>query len=148
MSDNTPGTKNVRVTHSFKFPANQVFDAWLNPEQAGKWLFATDTGEMVDVEIDARVGGAFKFVDRRDGRDVAHIGEYLALDRPQRLVFEFAVPQYNPQKSNVAVEIEAQGTGCVLSLVHSAVPDEYTERTHLGWTRILDGLDASLSPSH
>ncbi len=143
-----PDTKSVRVTRSFKFPAEQVFDAWLNPGHAGRWLFATDTGEMVRVEIDPRVGGAFAFVDRRNGKDVAHIGEYVVIDRPHRLVFEFAVPQYNPQKSRVAVEIEAQGTGCVLSLVHEAVPDEYMDRTHAGWTRILDGLNASLSPLH
>ncbi|MDB5802598.1 MAG: hypothetical protein JWL63_3537 [Rhodocyclales bacterium] len=141
-------TKNVRVTHSFKVPADKVFDAWLNPDQAGKWLFATDKGEMVRVEIDARVGGTFRFVDRRNGEDVEHVGEYVTIDRPHRLVFDFAVPQYSPEKTRVAIDIEAQGTGCILGLTHEGVPPDYVERTHAGWAKILDGLNASLSPLH
>jgi uncharacterized protein YndB with AHSA1/START domain len=141
-------TKSVRVTHSFKVPADHVFDAWLNPTQAGKWLFATDTGEMVRVEIDARVGGSFRFVDRRDGEDIEHVGEYLTIERPHRLVFDFAVPKYSTQKTRVAVEIEAQGTGCVLGLTHDGIWSDYVERTRAGWTQILDRLNACLSPLH
>ncbi|MDB5888372.1 MAG: hypothetical protein JWM03_1244 [Rhodocyclales bacterium] len=140
--------KAVRITHSFKASAESVFDAWLKPERARKWLFATDTGEMVHAEIEARVGGGFRLVDRRNGEDVEHIGEYIEIDRPRRLIFDFAVPRYDPRKTRVAVEIEAQGTGCVLSLTHHGVPDEFTERTRSGWAKILDGLDASLSPLH
>ena len=144
MADN----QNVRVTRNFKLPAEQVFEAWLTPDQAGKWLFATDTGVMVLAEIDARVGGHFRFVDLRNGEEVEHVGKYLTIERPHRLVFEFAVPKYNPQRTRVAVEIESQGTGCVLSLVHQNVPEEYAERTHTGWAKILDGLSASMSALH
>jgi uncharacterized protein YndB with AHSA1/START domain len=141
-------TRHVRVTHSFKLPEEKVFNAWLDPTLAGRWLFATDKGEMVRVEIDARVGGKFRFVDRRDGEDIEHVGEYLTIDRPHRLVFDFAVPKYSPDKTRVSIDIEAQGPGCVLGLTHEGVPLEYVERTHAGWAKILDGLNASLSPLH
>jgi len=144
----TTDSTTVRVTHSFKVPAERVFDAWLTPDQAGKWLFATDAGEMVRVEIDARVGGTFCFVDRRDGEDIEHIGEYITIDRPHRLVFDFAVPKYSAQKTRVAVEIEAQGTGCVMSLTHEGVLADYAELTRSGWLKILNGLNASLSAWH
>lgn len=147
-TDVSADSTSVRLTHSFKVPAERVFDAWLTPDQAGKWLFATDTGEMVRVDIDPHVGGTFRIVERREGTDIEHIGEYLTIDRPHRLVFDFAVPQFSNQKTRVAVEIESQGTGCVMSLTHDGVLPDYAERTKSGWTKLLDGLSASLSALH
>ena len=134
----------VRVRHSFTASAERVFDAWLDPKQAGKWLFATPTGTMVRVDIDARVGGGFKFVDRRDGEDVEHVGEYLEIDRPRRLVFSFAVPKYSPIKTRMTIEVVARDLGCELTLTHEDVDADYIARTKEGWTHILDGLAANI----
>jgi uncharacterized protein YndB with AHSA1/START domain len=30
---------NVRVTRRYNAPPGRVFDAWLNPEMIGKWMF-------------------------------------------------------------------------------------------------------------
>ena len=58
----------VRVAHRFNASPEEVFDAWLDEGTAGKWLFATANEQMVEVEIDAHVGGRFVLIDRRDGR--------------------------------------------------------------------------------
>jgi uncharacterized protein YndB with AHSA1/START domain len=73
----TDATGTIRVTRRFDTSPDSVFDAWLDPAKAGKWLFATPTGQMVRVEIDARVGGSFVFTDRREGEDVEHVGTYI-----------------------------------------------------------------------
>jgi uncharacterized protein YndB with AHSA1/START domain len=132
----------VRVSHRFSAAPERVFDAWLDPEKAGRCLFATPTGQMVRVEIDARVGGSFAFVDRRDGEDVDHVGEYLEIDRPRRLVFTFRVPKYSSESTRVIIEIAPQGTGCELTLTHEGVLPDYQSRTEEGWTKILNALAA------
>jgi len=135
----------IRVTHRFRASPERVFDAWLAPESAGKWLFATPTGRMVRVEVDPRVGGRFAFVDRRGGEEVEHLGEYLALERPHCLVFRFAVPKFSPERTRVCLEIVPGDGGCMLTLTHEGVLSAYASRTAEGWTTILDGLEAALS---
>jgi len=128
-----------RLTRHFDASPERVFDAWLDPEKVGKFLFATEDGEMVRVEIDPRVGGRYSIVDRRDGEDVEHTGEYLEIDRPRRLVFTLQVPKYSETVDRVTVEISRAGTGCELTLTHEVTP-EWADQVEEGWTAILDGL--------
>jgi uncharacterized protein YndB with AHSA1/START domain len=139
-----PNPPTVRIVRHFSMSAERVFDAWLDPQKAGRWLFATASGQMVRVEIEARIGGRFVFVDRRNGADVEHTGEYLELDRPKRLVFRFAVPKYSSVYTRVAIDIVPAGTGCELTLVHEGVLPEHGAQTQSGWKTILDALAASL----
>ena len=140
MSDQA--TTTVRVKHRFTASPERVFDAWLDPEKARRFLFATPTGQMVRAETDPRVGGRFTFTDRRDGVDVVHTGEYLEIDRPRRLVFTFGVPTYSPVMTQVTIEIVPLDGGCELTLTNEGVPPEYAERNVEGWSRILAGLAA------
>ena len=139
------GRTTVRVSRLFEAPPDRVFGAWLDPLTAGKWLFATPAGEMVRVEIDARVGGAFAFTDRRDGEDVEHVGKYLEIDRPRRLVFNFRVPKFSNEAALIRIEFAPATFGCELTLAHEGVFPEYATRTEEGWKGILEGLNRSLA---
>ena len=130
----------VLVTHRFSASAERVFDAWLDPAKAGRFLFATPQGRMVRAEIDARVGGSFVFTDRRDGEDIEHKGQYLEIDRPRRLVFTFAVPKFSAEVTRVTIDITPQDSGCELTLTHEGVLPDYAERTRSGWKMILETL--------
>jgi uncharacterized protein YndB with AHSA1/START domain len=140
----TSTNRMVRVKRGFKASDEPVFDAWLDPEKAGKWLFATPQGQMVRVDIDARVDGKFCIVDRRAGEDVAHVGEYLEIDRPRRLAFTFSVPKYSEVITKVTLTIVPLDEGCELTLTHENVLPEYKSGTETGWMSILDALDAQL----
>jgi len=135
-----PTTVSLSVTRHFTASAERVFDAWLDPQKAGKWLFATPTGQMVRVEIDAKVGGKFNFTDRRNGEDIQHVGEYLEIDRPRRLVFTFMVPKFSQVSTRVTIDIVPAGTGCDLTLSHDGVLPEWQSRTASGWTTLLGSL--------
>jgi uncharacterized protein YndB with AHSA1/START domain len=140
----TETKQTVRVSRQFAHPAEAVFDAWLNPALAGKFLFATPTGMMKTVEIDAQVGGKFNIVETRDGEDAVHVGEYLEIDRPHRLVFSFG-DGVAFDFATVTIEIVATPQGCELTLTHEGVLEQWAAQTNTGWTTILEGLDKALA---
>ncbi len=139
-----PQKATVQVTRKFSASAERVFDAWLDPKTVGKWLFATPTGKMVKIKIDARVGGSYTSVEQRDGVDVEHTGEYLEIDRPRRLVFTLKVPKYSQENTKLTIEIRSLEFGCELTLTHEGVLPDYVARTTSGWNMILDQLAGTL----
>jgi uncharacterized protein YndB with AHSA1/START domain len=138
--------RTVRVTHRYAQSAERVFDAWLDPAIARRFLFATPTGEMVRAETDPRVGGKFVFTDRRDGQEVEHVGEYRVIERPRRLVFSFGVPLYSAEMTEVEIDIAPLETGgCELTLTQRDIPPDYAGRNVRGWTMILESLERALA---
>jgi uncharacterized protein YndB with AHSA1/START domain len=120
-----------------------LFDAWLDPRGVGSWLFATPGGVMEKTEIDPRVGGRFTIVERR-GADLAeHFGEYVALERPHRLAFDFWT-SFSDERTRITIEIAPDGNGSLLTLTHQGVWPDYLDRTRQGWTTILDSLARTL----
>jgi len=45
----------VRVVRRYDAPSDRVFDAWLDPSTARRFLFGIPTGEIVRAEIEPRV---------------------------------------------------------------------------------------------
>ena len=146
----------VRVQRAYACPAEAVYDAWLTPDVARRFLFNAPGGEVVRCEIDPGVGGRFTVVDRRplevDGAgalEVEHCGRFLQLDRPRRIAFSFSLPQFQSRDSTVVIDIEPQGDGCELTLRHDLGPMEdardMLERAEDGWTRMLAALESALA---
>ena len=133
----------LSVTRDFAAPPERVFDAWLNPEDARRFLFATEGGEMLTCEIDARVGGRALIVERRASGDARHRMLFEVIERPSRLVFLFAAdPAEEGQWTRVSIDIARSATGCTLTLTHEMDPEwaAYEEQTRQGWTTILGNL--------
>ncbi|MDQ3692084.1 MAG: SRPBCC domain-containing protein [Chloroflexota bacterium] len=104
MSASTPpiaddADRFLQLTRRFDVAPERVFDAWLDPDTARKWLFAVPALERYHIEAEARVGGRWTITARRGGIDYTALGEYLEIDRPRRLVFTFAMPQFSPFQS-------------------------------------------------
>lgn len=138
-------TVNVRVVRRFAAPAEHVFDAWLTPRVLGQWMFGPSVREekILRLDIDPRVGGTFSMLVERQGEIIDHLGTYLEIDRPQRLVFTWGIRGVSdPDDSRVAIDIAPTDDGCELTLTHSLHPDwaEYAQRTEHGWNTMLDVL--------
>ena len=138
------GCAAIRVTRRYGVPSARVFDAWLDPEVAGRWLFATAARPMTHVEIDGRVAGKFCFVDQRRGEITEHTGEYIEIVPHRRLVFTLSMEKHPHMITRVTVELAPLKKGCELTLTHENVPQDHASHLEGRWTGILYGLDVTL----
>ena len=125
--------------------AATVFDAWLSPERVAHW-FAPGMGPLTEVRIDGRVGGGFRFVQRRGAVDAAHEGDYLVLQRPDRLVFSWRVPPDTAEPSRIEIDITGQGDACEVTVRHvlGARWAEHVDRAAASWQRMLQAMADSV----
>lgn len=135
----------VRVSRYFEASPERVFDAWLVPRTLGQWMFGPRVRDenVVRLDVDPRVDGSFSLKVERNGNPVDHVGRYLEIERPHRLAFTWAVKgDSDDALSEVHIDIQPSGSGCVLTLVHRMDPkwSDYADRTRDGWTTMLDAL--------
>ena len=84
----TPSATEVRMTRIFDAPRELVFEAMTKPEHVREWWGRLGEGYSVPVcEIDLRVGGKWRFVNRHPKGEAAFYGEYREIALPDRLVF-------------------------------------------------------------
>ena len=126
----------IRVTRRYGVSQPRVFGAWLDPEVAGRWLFATASQPMTHVEIDGRIGGSFCFVERRAGETNKYTGQYVEIVPDRRLVFTLSLKPYPNVITRVTVAISPLAKGCALELIHENVPWDHASYVEGRWTGI------------
>lgn len=140
----------ANVTREMQISADQVIDAWLEPETFREWMTAALRhfglpGDIRQLKIDARVGGRFFVSDMRDGHEQKHWGTYLELDHPRKLVFNWFASEEDERDgvSVVTLLVEPRETGCCATIEHrmTARDAELVERTALGWDRMLQEIE-------
>lgn len=136
----------VRVEKRFRHPPERVFDAFLDPAHVGDWLFATPGGVMEQTAYDPRPGGSFAIFERRGETLARHWGEFIEIDRPRRIVFDFWVDEAPDDATRVIVTFSPTHDGCQVALEHDLAPAwaAYADRSTQGWSLILDNLDRVL----
>jgi|SRR5579863_3503327 len=83
-----PSDEEIRLTRWFNAPRALVFEAMTKPEHVKQWWGRLGEGYSVPLcEIDLRVGGRWRFINRHPKGEVAFHGEYREVTPPSRLVF-------------------------------------------------------------
>jgi uncharacterized protein YndB with AHSA1/START domain len=131
----------VRIERFIPAPAEQVFNAWLDPASMARWLSPSGHAEA---DVDARVGGRLRVAMVAAGIRIEHTGIYRELVPHRRLVFTWQSPYTGPDPSLVTVELTARDAGTQLLLIHEFLPAERVESHAGGWGTIVDRLASEL----
>ena len=141
--------RSLHLTRHFDVPPEKVFDAWTDPAWTKQWLFTSPTSQN-DTRLDLRVGGKWRVADIRGGETYVANGEYLEIDRPNKLAFTFSMPQFSPNSDIITVDLVAEGGGCVMTFTQSgidiakeiaATPEGEMGGSEHGWTLMFLGLN-------
>ena len=133
----------LRLSRTIQADLETVFEAWTKPEHLNQW--SAPEGMAVEAEVDLRVGGRYRIrMKSPDGETFNAVGEYLEIDRPNRLVYTWGWEETgnNDYETRVTVEFFDREGGTEVVLTHELFPDaELAAKHNEGWTSCLNRLD-------
>jgi uncharacterized protein YndB with AHSA1/START domain len=130
----------VVVRRTIAASAEDLFDAWLDPEALAIWMRPGAIRKNV-THVEARVGGKFQIDMHMDSGVVPHSGTYRIIDRPRRLVFTWFSPHTGGRDSLVTVDFLPRDQRTEVVVTHEQLPAEKRDAHTGGWTRALASLD-------
>jgi uncharacterized protein YndB with AHSA1/START domain len=84
----TPSDTEIRIERIVEAPRELVWEAYTDPELIAQWLGPRDI-TTIDVEMDVREGGAYRFTHARGDERFFFHGVYRELDPPNVLEWTF-----------------------------------------------------------
>jgi len=107
----TPSEEEICMTRLFDAPRQLVFEAMTKPEHIREWWGRLGEGYSVPVcEVDFRVGGKWRFVNRHPKGEAAFHGEYREIQAPSRVVFTEIFEDFPDTVSVVTSVLSEEGT--------------------------------------
>ncbi len=106
-----PSDLEIAMSREFEAPRQLVFDAYTRPDILTRWLGVRNGWVFAVCDVDLRVGGAYRWVWRKNGKDLAVGGRYLEIDPPSRLVCteRFDDPWYEGEAVVTVTFVERNG---------------------------------------
>jgi uncharacterized protein YndB with AHSA1/START domain len=139
----------LRIERVFAAPITATFDAWTSVDALRMWWPAGPGWDTPIAEVDVRVGGRLRLV-MRDPHGVQFGGEgrYLAIERPDRLVFTWrwdsAAMGVHDQLIEVTFTDNGDRTTSVV-LTNAGLTDADEQSHREGWDASFDNLDVVLA---
>jgi uncharacterized protein YndB with AHSA1/START domain len=130
----------VVVRRTIAAPAEDLFDAWLDPEALAIWMRPGEIKSIV-ATIDPKVGGRYEIVMHGATEQFPVGGVYRVIDRPRRLVFTWIPRGAVQMETLVTVEFIAQGKRTEVVVTHEQLPESARPAHAKGWTSGLERLD-------
>lgn len=123
MSEAAIVNRQLSITRVYNAPREVVFEVCTKAEHIRKW-FGCREMQMTECEIDARVGGEYRFVTVGEGFVCPLKGEFFEVIHPEKLVFS-QIYDVEPYSASVAmVTTTLKDLGCRTELTSTIVfPD-------------------------
>lgn len=136
----------ARVRQIMPAPPDVVFDEWLDPDSLMDWMCPRPV-RCVEISVEARVGGIFRFDVDELGVPVLVSGQYLAVERPRLLRFTWSVSKWSDPTTVSIVEVTFEPVGddeTLMAIEHSLLPSEALDDHQHGWDLTGEQLAAVL----
>ena len=106
----TPSDTEITLTRLFDAPRHLVFEAMSKPEHIKRWWGNLGAGYSVPVcEVDLRVGGKWRFVNRHPQGEAEFYGVYQEIVVPERVVFTEIFAPFPDAPSLVTTVLTVEG---------------------------------------
>jgi uncharacterized protein YndB with AHSA1/START domain len=131
MNYTSPKQTDLTLTRTVAATPAEVYDLWLDAKSPGGPWFGCKR-----VILNATVDGLFYLCVFHEGREWAHYGRFVALDRPQRIEYTWMSEGTRGLESVVTLTLAPEGEKTRITLRHAGVPDDEFGRQHgegSGW---------------
>jgi uncharacterized protein YndB with AHSA1/START domain len=138
-----PELPSARVERVVPARPERVYDAWLD-ERSLRAFMCPRPGEATEVAVDPRVGGSLRVVMTFSDRQTEITGEFVALDRPERVSFTWHNESHESD-SVVTVLLAPHGEEQThMTIIHSLLPAPLVSRYQSGWSSIAERVGEHL----
>lgn len=133
-------TAAVVVRRTIAATAEELFDAWLDPEAMAIWMRPGSIQTTV-AKVDPKVGGRYEIVMRSATETYPHTGVYRVINRPRQLVFTWISRGTEQRESLVTVDFVARGEATEVVVTHEQLTESAAPSHTNGWTSALARLE-------
>ena len=103
---NQKNMKSLKIERHFSVSPERIFAIFTHPEEMIVWW----TPET-KFDIDLQVGGNYTITREDNGITYRMTGKYLEVEKPNKLRYTCAMPDFSPITDTITIEIQANGKG-------------------------------------
>jgi len=135
----------LKIVRKFNVTPEVVFDVFTKPEMMRIWWTETTT-----FDIDLKVGGRWTIMRPAGEAIYIALGEYLEIEKPNKLVYSYAMPQFSPNTDTILIDIVAEDEGSIMTFqqVGKDIDSELKELpkgeksgSEIGWNQAFDMME-------
>lgn len=119
-------TTEINLTRIINASPDEVFEAWLDHTSPGSPWFGVPKAIVNPPKVDS----LFYSMYQLEGREVAHYGRFVALEKPRGIQHTWVSEATRGMESIVTLSFESVEGKTQVNINHSGIPDDEEGRRH------------------